>query len=305
MSILTMLLTVLGLCIFETVSSVDNAIIDAEVLTTLKPKSRKWFLYYGFPLAVLLVRGVLPWMIVWIATPGISPIQALTAAFHSDPRTLTAIEHSAPYLLMGGGVFLVLLFFQWIFLEAKQYGLKGEQFLYTKGTPFFLFSLLLLLGVIWTALQRDPFLAVAAACGSTVFFILQGLKRSAQQNEKTLMQKGKMSDMKKILYLEVIDATFSIDSVLGAFAFTLSVPLILLGNGLGALVVRLLTVGNIERIKKYRLLKNGAMYSIFCLGVIMLLGGFGMNVPEWVSPVVTITIIGFFCWRSKISPIRP
>ena len=58
-----------------------------------------------------------------------------------------------------------------------------------------------------------------------------------------------MSDISKILYLEIIDMTFSIDGVLGAFAFTMSVPLIILGNGLGAFVVRELTMGNIDRIK--------------------------------------------------------
>lgn len=71
-----------------------------------------------------------------------------------------------------------------------------------------------------------------------------------------------MTDISKILYLEVIDMTFSIDGVLGAFAFTLSVPLILLGNGIGAYVVRSLTIHNIERVKRYIYLKNGAMYSI-------------------------------------------
>jgi len=84
-----------------------------------------------------------------------------------------------------------------------------------------------------------------------------------------------MSDWSKILYLEVIDATFSIDGVVGAFAFTLSVPLILIGNGIGAFVVRELTISNIDRVKRYIYLKNGAMYSIFVLGTIMVLDSFG------------------------------
>lgn len=83
-----------------------------------------------------------------------------------------------------------------------------------------------------------------------------------------------MTDISKIMYLEVIDMTFSIDGVLGAFAFTLSVPLILLGNGIGAFVVRELTLHNIERVKKYIYLKNGAMYSIGILGTVMMLHSF-------------------------------
>src|SRR3989338_7863692 len=111
--------------------------------------------------------------------------------------------------------------------------------------------------------------------------------------------KSSMSDISKILYLEVIDASFSIDGVLGAFAFTLSIPLIIAGNGLGAFVVRYFTVKNINTIKKYRYLKNGAMYSIFVLGCIMLADAFGAHIPEWLYPIVTILIIGYFFWKSK------
>jgi len=93
-----------------------------------------------------------------------------------------------------------------------------------------------------------------------------------------------LSDISKILFLEIIDATFSVDGVLGAFAFTLSVPLIVLGNGLGAYIVRRFTVSNIDTIKKYLYLKNGAMYSIFFLGAIMLCDAFGVKTPSYLSP---------------------
>jgi hypothetical protein len=78
----------------------------------------------------------------------------------------------------------------------------------------------------------------------------------------------------------------------------MSVPLILLGNGIGALVVRYITVSNIERIKRYAFLKNGAMYSVLALGSIMLAHGFGAHIAEWVSPVVTAVIIAYFGYRS-------
>lgn len=116
-----------------------------------------------------------------------------------------------------------------------------------------------------------------------------------------------MSDISKIMYLEIIDTTFSIDGVLGAFAFTMSIPLIILGNGLGAIVIRQLTIGNIERIKAYVFLKNGAMYSILCLALVMILEGFSIEVPTMLSPVVTIVIIAYFFLKSvshaKKSPI--
>ena len=98
----------------------------------------------------------------------------------------------------------------------------------------------------------------------------------------------------RIFYLEIIDATFSIDGVLGAFAFSMAVPLIILGNGIGALIVREITVRNVDSIKKYRYLKNGAMYSIFCLGIIMILDSFGLGIPAFVSPIITFGVVGFF-----------
>jgi hypothetical protein len=242
MEIFALVLTVLGLCLFEVISSVDNA-------------------------------------------------------FSSDPHVIEAIESSAPILLIGGGVFLVFLFFHWLFLEPKNYGLKGERFFHAQGVWFYAIVSVLLAVIVWFALEKNPYMAFGAVIGSTAFFITHGFKQNAEAEEKKLMDKGR-SDLSKILYLEVIDATFSIDGVLGAFAFTLSVPLILLGNGLGAIVLRQLTIGNIDRIKKFAYLKNGAMYSILFLGTIMILDSFGFHIPSWVSPVVTFGSVGYFYYKS-------
>ena len=143
-------------------------------------------------------------------------------------------------------------------------------------------------------------MAFGAVVGSTDFFITHGFKQNAAQMEKRMLEgTTDMPDISKLLYLEVIDTTFSIDGVLGAFAFTLLVPLILVGNGMGAIIVRQLTVRNIENVKKYRCLKNGAMYSIFALGMIMIVDSFGVHVPAWISPAVTFLIIAYFFYISK------
>lgn len=304
MDIFAVILTVAGLGLFETISSIDNAIINAEVLSTMKERARKWFLLWGMLFAVFIVRGVLPWLIVWFTNPSLGFIGAFTATFSNDPSVHEAIESSAPVLLSGGGIFLVFLFFHWLFLEPKNYGLKGERFFHSQGVWFYAVVSVLLAVVVWYALQRSEMMAFGAVVGSTAFFITHGFKQNAEHQEKKLMQ-GNLSDVSKILYLEVIDTTFSIDGVLGAFAFTLSVPLILLGNGIGAFVVREFTVRNIERIKKYAYLKNGAMYSILVLGGIMLLHSFGAHIPEWLSPMVTFVIIGYFFWKSRRAMSRP
>lgn len=300
MGIGSAIVIILGLCLFETISSIDNAIINAEVLGTMQQKSRKWFLFWGLIFAVFLVRGLLPWLIVWIATPGLGPIGAFTAAFSSDPSVSEAVERSAPILLAGGGTFLIFLFFHWLFLEDKHFGLPHEEFFLSKGLWFYAVVSIILTAIVWYTIKLNPMMAFGAVIGSTAFFITHGFKQNAEASEEKLLEgSSNLSDMSKILYLEVIDATFSIDGVLGAFAFTLSVPLILIGNGLGAIVVRQLTVGNIDRIKKYVFLKNGAMYSILFLGLIMLLDSFGIHIPSWLSPLLTFSVVGYFFAKSR------
>lgn len=299
MSLLAVLLTVLGLAVFETVSSVDNAIINAEVLSGMGARARRWFLLWGMLFAVFVVRGLLPWLIVWLALPQEGPVGAFLAAFSSDARVVEAVERAAPILLMGGGVFLVLLFLHWLFLEPKQFGLAGEKFFASQGAWFYAAASVFLALTVWFSLQVRELVAFSAVIGSTLFFITHGFKENAEEQEKRLLSRG-LSDVSKILYLEVIDMTFSIDGVLGAFAFTLSVPIIILGNGLGAVIVRQITVGNIERIRRLRYIKNGAMYSILVLGAVMMADGLGVHVPQWVSPVATMAIVGWFLGRSLL-----
>jgi hypothetical protein len=299
-NIFALLTTIIGLSLFETVSSIDNAIINAEVLSTMKEKARRWFSIYGILIAVFLIRGLLPWLIIWLVNPSIGPIGAFTATFSGDESVKEAIELGAPILLAGGGTFLVFLFFHWLFIEPKDFGLPvTEKFFLKNGVWFYAVVSVILAGLVYSALKINPMMAFGAVVGSTTFFIVHGFKQNAEQQEKSLMSKH-LSDMSKILYLEIIDATFSIDGVLGAFAFTLSVPLILLGNGLGAVIVRQLTLGNIEKIKKYIYLKNGAMYSILILGLVMLADAFGFIIPDWLSPAATFLIVGFFFLKSNI-----
>lgn len=298
MSLFSSLLTIAGLSLFEVISSVDNAIINAEVLSTMGKKARRWFLLWGLLFAVLVVRGLLPLLIVWATNPGMGLLGALTATFSNDPKVIESIERSSPLLLIAGGIFLVFTFFHWLFLEEKKFGLKGESFFYEQGVWFYAVVSILLSVIVWLALSTSPILAFAAVVGSTAFFIIHGFRENAEQEEKRLMQKER-SDISKILYLEAIDASFSIDGVLGAFAFTFSIPLILLGNGLGAIVLRQLTISNIERIKLYAYLKNGAMYSILFLGSIMILNSFDVRIPEWLSPIIAFGTVGYFYYKSK------
>jgi hypothetical protein len=298
MDFLYILVTIAGLCIFETITSIDNAIINAEVLSTMAERAKRWFLSWGLIIAVFGIRCLLPWLIVWLSTPALGPIGALTATFSSDPMVIQAIEQSAPPLMMFGGTFLVFLFFHWLFLENKKFGLRGERFFASKGVWFFALVSVILAALVWVALGYNTMVAFGAVMGSTAFFIVHGFRQNAEKAEEKMLHSKNMSDTSKLLYLEVIDATFSIDGVVGAFAFTMAVPLIMVGSGLGAVMVRELTIRNVDNIRKYQYLKNGAMYSIFFLGAIMIADSFGVHIPFWLSPLITFGIVGFFLVKS-------
>jgi len=290
---------VLGLMLFEVISSIDNAVVNADVLATMTPRGRKWFLLYGIIIAVFLVRGLLPLVIVYASNPSVGFVSAFSATFSSSPEVRDTIEAHKPILLAGGGMYLVLLFFNWLFVEPKKYAFFLERHIHTRFSFwFYAAASLVLLAVVWLTIRVNPLIALGAVVGSTAFFITNGFKKNAEEKEKELKH-GNLSDISKILYLEVIDATFSIDGVLGAFAFTISVPLILLGNGIGAFIVRYVTVHGIKWVKKYQYLKNGAMYSIGALGLIMLAESFGVHAAPWIPPAITLIVVTIFFWLSK------
>src|SRR3990167_5656698 len=198
MGLFSPLLVIFGLALFETISSIDNAIINAEVLSTMQQKARRWFLLWGILTSVFLVRGLLPWVIVWLSSPALGPIGALTATFSNDPKIIETIERSAPILLVGGGTFLLFLFFHWLFMEPKNYGLVGERFFHSKGVWFYALVSILLAVIVWFGLKQDPIIAFGAVIGSTAFFITHGFKENAEKGERELLKEG-LSDMSKIL----------------------------------------------------------------------------------------------------------
>jgi hypothetical protein len=298
--IVELLIVLLGLVLFEIISSVDNAVINAQVLTTVSARARRWFVTWGLFVSVFLVRGLLPLIIVYIANPSLGLMGTFTASFSSDPAVAAAIAASKPVLLAGGGMYLVLLFLHWLLQENRCYAFGFEKVLRERyGLWFYALASILLVAITCVSIQTSPIVALGAVIGSSAFFITSGFKTNAEDRETELIgNRSSRSDFSKLLYLELIDATFSIDGVLGAFAFTTAVPLILIGNGIGAIVVRQVTIKGINVVKRLPYLTNGAMYSVAGLGTIMLLESRHVVVPFYITPLITITAVGYFGYRS-------
>ncbi len=291
------IIVVLGLALFETISSIDNAIVNAHVLRTLPERFRKIFLFWGLLFAVFLIRGVLPFLIVWMANSSLGLGEVIRLSFSQSNTINEALETSKPFLLLGGGIYLLFVFLAWLFLEEKKYAFLVEHFLHRQSMWFYALASIIFTVIIYFALQTNPLLALSASIGSMAFFITDGFKKNAEEKEKQLLG-SHLSAWSKLLYLEALDASFSIDGVVGAFAFTLSVPLIILGNGLGAFIVREFTVRGINLISRFAYLKNGAMYSIGMLGVLMIVEAFGQEYPFWLAPVNTFLLLVFFLYLS-------
>jgi uncharacterized protein len=307
LSIVEEIAIVVGLIVFEVVNSVDNAIVNASVLKTMSALWRKRFLLIGIFTSVFLVRFILPLLIVWISVPNISASDLFLSFLGQSDIAHKAVEAQTPIILMFGGVFLLYLYVHWLFLEKKE-PLFIERFLKEKhGVWFFAFAAILLVIIMYLA-RANPLMMLAAAIGSATFFILYGIKETAEESERNLVAgTSGLSDISKFIYLEVLDTTFSFDGVIGAFAFTTNLFLILIGIGVGAIVVRELTIKGIDRIAKYKYLKNGAMTSIGFLGLFMIIEGFGVELPSVVPIIITFLLIGvaFYMSRRQLKTAEP
>lgn len=293
------IIIIIGLIVFEIVNSIDNAIVNAHVLKTMSEKWRKIFLFWGIITAVFLVRGLLPLVVVWLSIPEIGFLGALRSVFYSPPEIAHLIEERKGMILIGAGVFLLLLYLHWLFLEKKEpYFVSDKLIKPHHGVWFYGFAAFILVSLLYIS-RFSWQVMLAAAIGYAVFFIMQGFKEQAAEQEAALHgPKAHLSDLSKLMFLEVLDASFSFDGVMGAFAFTTSIPLIFIGNGIGALVVRQLTVKGIDVVANYRWLKNGAMTSIGFLGLFMIVKSFGVHVPEYLPTAITIILVGITFWRS-------
>lgn len=299
-------LIVFWLIIFEVICSIDNAVINAQVLWTMKnEKAKNFFLTWWMFFAIFFVRWVLPFLIVFIANSSLWLFWTFDAIWNSDSAATKSIEHSIPLLMLWWWIFLLLLFLDWFFCEEKKIWFKIESLaLKIWKTWFYAISTVLLLIMIilinkYSNHESSQTLIIATTIWFSVFFISNWFKQNAQSVEKDLLSKKSwLNDRSKVLYLELLDITFSIDWVIWAFAFTSSIPLILIWNWIWAVVVRQLTISNIENIKKFWYIKNWAMYSIFILSIIMILEWFWIEVPTVVSPIATISCLWFFLLKS-------
>jgi len=292
------IVAVLG--VLELSLSFDNAVVNATVLREMSPVWQRRFLTWGILIAVFGMRIVFPLAIVAIAAK-LGPVEAVTLAM-TDPVAYERIITGAHVAISGfGGAFLAMVGLAFFFDECKDVHWIG-----VVERPIAQLSRIsgIAIGIVLLALYG---IARSLAPGEAITFLGAGiiglLTYIAVHAIGALLEQGTddggaahsmaRSGLAAFLYLEVLDASFSLDGVIGAFALSTNLFVIALGLGIGAMFVRSLTVMLVDRgtLTEYRFLEHGAFYAIVALAVIMLIS-VRVEVPEAVTGLIGAGLIG-------------
>lgn len=292
------------LAALEIALSFDNAIVNANKLEEMTPLWQRRFLTWGILIAVFGMRIVFPLAIVAIFA-WINPFAAMHMALADPDEYSRIIGHAHGPISAFGGTFLMMValkFFidedksiDWIEILEKRLRLWGS----IRGFEIALvLVIVLLISRSLPEYEVAPFLS-SAVMGLLVFTMVDGLGTYLDNVAGSTAQIGAKGGLGAFLYLEVLDASFSFDGVIGAFALTTNILLIAIGLGIGAMYVRSMTIMLVERgtLAEFRYLEHGAFYSIFALSIIMFLQSL-MHVHELITGGIGMALIGLAFYAS-------
>ena len=304
---LAALFTTIVLTLLETTFSADNAVVNSKVLVTMSPLWQRLFMTVGIFIAVFVVRFALPILIV-MATAGLGFSDVLNLALNHPEEYAHELEESAPVINAFGGTFLLMIALSYFIDYQKQTHWLGflERYLGKLGRFDNLTVFVMLLASIVVYFTVDPELHATVLIASIAAMALHiGLQLVSaamgghEKHSKTLHKVG-IAAFAAFMYLEVLDASFSLDGVIGAFALTNSVVIIMAGLGAGAVWVRAMTIHLVRTnaLKKYIFLEHGAHWAIAFLGAIMMLELYHVEIPEWIVGSLGIVFITAAIWWS-------
>lgn len=295
------------LSVMEVSLSFDNAVVNASVLKNMDEKWRQRFLVWGILIAVVGMRLIFPILIVAIAT-GLSLVDVTQMALQNPQEYAKQLEKSHISIASFGGIFLMLVFLSFI-LDAN----KEVHWLHTLETGLsklgklesieVVLALVILMVTQNFVADNHKITLILSGLMGIILFVLVGSFSALFETqgmgdlvEGTAKQAGLMS----FIYLEILDASFSLDGVVGAFAITVDIVIIMIGLAIGAMFVRSLTIFLVEKgtLEQYIYLEHGAHYAIGALALIMLI-----SINMHISEVVTGLIGLFFIVLSLVSSI--
>ena len=313
------------LAVLEVSLSFDNAVVNATVLVRMSPFWQMLFLTVGVAIAVFGMRLVFPLLIVGI-TAKLTPVEAVRLALEKgdpdEPGTYGYLLHQAhPAIAAFGGMFLLMLFLNFVFEEREITWLTWLEKPLARMGKLDQLSVVIALAVLSvsaytlgthaeTAEQdRISTVLISGILGIGTYLLVNGLGEffaesgdiAADEDDDLQHQLEKKKAMHVVgkaafflfLYLEVLDASFSFDGVVGAFAITSDPIIIAIGLGIGAMFIRSLTVFLVKKgtLNEYVYLEHGALWAIGALAVILLIT-IEYEVPELVTGLIGVAFIG-------------
>ena len=271
------------LIVLEISLSFDNAVVNAKVLETMDPIWQKRFIVFGIPIAVFGMRLVFPLAIVSIVT-GMGLIETLQVAMNQPAEYEKVLKATESTIFAFGGAFLLMVFLDFFFGE---HDVKWVTFVegsktmeHFSGVANIELITAIMVGIALGHITQDFGVVLAFMYGVLLHSLLGML-------DHFLSSDTVKSGIAGFIYLEVLDASFSFDGVIGAFALTSNIFIIMIGLGVGAMFVRSITLYFVEHktLSHFRYLEHGAHYAIGILAIIML-----MKITTHISEMVTGTI---------------
>ncbi|THA33159.1 DUF475 domain-containing protein [Streptomyces sp. A1277] len=321
------------LSVLEISLSFDNAVVNAGILKKMSAFWQKIFLTVGVLIAVFGMRLVFPVVIVAI-TAKLNPIDAIDLSFNDADRYKELVTDAHPAIAAFGGMFLLMIFLDFIFEDRDIQWLRWiERPLAKLGKVDMLSVCIALIVLLISALtfaahahqhggghaDKAETVLLAGIAGLITYLIVGGLsgyfedkleedeEREHEEEEEAKRSGRKISAVAlsgkaaffMFLYLEVLDASFSFDGVIGAFAITNEIVLMALGLGIGAMYVRSLTVYLVRQgtLDDYVYLEHGAHYAIGALSVILLVT-IQYEINEIITGLVGVVLIAWSFWSS-------
>ena len=300
---LSFLLVGTVLAVLEISLSFDNAIVNANKLKTMTPEWQRRFLTWGILIAVFGMRIIFPLAVVAIAA-WVGPIEAVRLAA-TEPEEYARLMHESHLSIAAfGGTFLMMVALQYFIDEDKEVDwLKGledrlRRCASIRGIAYGLVLLVILCFAGLLPTSVEPTFFFSAVLGLVVFTAVETLSEVLDA-ETEMQSAARAGGLGAFLYLEVLDASFSFDGVIGAFALTQNLFLIAIGLGIGAMYVRSMTIMLVQRrtLTQFRFLEHGAFYSILALSLIMFLQSL-WHVPEVITGLIGAAIIGLSLFSS-------
>lgn len=273
--------------VLETSLSFDNAVVNATVLRDMEQKWRQRFLTWGMLIAVFGMRVVFPVLIVAIIA-GLGPIEVLDMAIRRPDDYAAHLTSAHIEIAAFGGTFLLMVFLKYfVDFEKEVHWLPWLEKPLSKVGRLEMVELALALAALAVISRFIPahevskFL-IAGIWGLVSYIIVDGI--GAVFGDEASAETAAKSGAAGFLYLELVDASFSFDGVIGAFALSNNIFIIAAGLGIGAMFVRSMTIYLVDRgtLSEYRYLEHGAFWAIGVLAAIMLLSAI-VHIPEVVT----------------------